>query len=63
VCHYVAVALPLSFIDDDWVQYVVRNMSRKVLEGRTITITITITMTGPLKAAGRSSGALQRGTA
>jgi hypothetical protein len=45
--------------DDDWVQYVVRNMSRKVLEGRTITIT----MTGPLKAAGRSSGALQRSTA
>ncbi|MGM4918597.1 hypothetical protein [Tardiphaga sp. 813_E8_N1_3] len=30
--------------DDDWVQYVVRNMFRKVLEGRTFTIT------GPLQA-------------
>ena len=30
--------------DDDWVQYVVRNMFRKVLEGRTFTLT------GPLQA-------------
>ena len=30
--------------DDDWVQYVVRNMFRKVLEGRTFT------MTSPLQA-------------